>query len=359
MKEKHDTLLVTSIANIAYLTNYSNFSLNEREAYLLLTDKKNYIITDGRYTQEIKANVAHFELIERSAENSLEKIFSHLVKNLKIKTVDFEEEDVTAGELKRLRKYFAGATLTPTTGSIEKERLIKKQNEIRHIQKACLLADNALEHTIKKIKSGISEKEIAFEIEFFIKKHGGDISFPPIVAFGKNSAVPHHQTSNQKLKSNQIVLLDLGAKVDNYCSDMTRTVFFGKAPDEFKKMYQTVLDAQKLAIENLKSSILNHKSKNKIILASRIDNAARSYIIKQRYPDIPHSVGHGIGIEVHESPHISPKSKDQLKQGMVFSVEPGIYQPGHAGVRIEDLFYLSSQGLKQLTHFPKHLLELS
>lgn len=352
MKKQPDALLVTSVANITYLTGYSNFSRHEREAYIILFNNKKYIITDARYSEAIKAHVAHFQLIERSAENSLEKIFSRLIKDHEIKTLGFESENFTVGELRKLKKYTRGTRLIPTTNHIEKDRIIKTKKELDSIQKACSLGDKAFEHIIKKLEVGVSEKELAFELEFFLKKKGADISFPPIVAFGKNSAIPHHQTSDQRLKTNDIVLLDFGARIENYCSDMTRTVFAGIATNEFKKMYQTVLDAQNKAIEFLKGS-------DPHIKASKVDRVARKYIAKQGYPDLPHSLGHGIGIEVHEAPHISPGSKDILKNGMVFSVEPGIYIPGFGGVRIEDLVTLENNRPTLLTHAPKHLLEVS
>ncbi|MDP2585725.1 MAG: M24 family metallopeptidase, partial [Candidatus Levybacteria bacterium] len=178
------------------------------------------------------------------------------------------------------------------------------------------------------------------------------------VGFGKNSAVPHHQATNNKLTNNEIVLLDFGVKLDNYCSDMTRTVFFGKASAEFKKMYETVLKAQSKAIEFLNTKYLIHNTSKQKIIASDIDNIARKHIISSGYKTIPHSLGHGIGLEVHEKPSLSPKSKDILKKGMVFSIEPGIYIPNFGGVRIEDLVVLEKGKLRLLTHSPKNFIEL-
>lgn len=234
--------------------------------------------------------------------------------------------------------------------------MIKNPSEISNIEKACKLTDKAFNYILNKIRQGISEKELAFKIEFFIKKNGADIAFPSIVAFGKNSAFPHHvPTNNSKLIThNSIILLDFGAKVDNYCSDMTRTVFFGKPTTEQKLMHQTVLEAQKQAIDYLKSSIINHKS----ISAKDVDETSRKYIISKGYRTIPHSVGHGIGLEVHEPPHLSPKSKDILKPGMVFTIEPGIYIKGSGGVRIEDVIVLKNNGLSFLSKSSRELITL-
>lgn len=356
-KDKLDAALVSSVSNITYLTGFSNFSKEEREAFLLILKNKQYILTDGRYSETVKKQVKDFELIEISSELSLEKALKNLAKKHNIKKLGFEGHNISFLEHKKLSKYFNNIYHL----SISKLRSVKTSDEISKIEKACALGDKTFEYILKKIKKGVSEKEIAFEIEFFIKKQGADISFSPIVAFGKNSSVPHHGQSNRKLKTDNIVLLDFGVKLDNYCSDMTRTVFFGKATGEQRKMYETVLEAQQKAIE-----LLNTKYKiQNTLKASEVDRIARDYIISKGYKTIPHSVGHGIGLEVHESPHLSPLSKDILKANMVFSIEPGIYIPEFGGVRIEDLVVLEKSGLPRrqagprlLTSSPKEIIEL-
>lgn len=157
--------------------------------------------------------------------------------------------------------------------------------------------------------------------------------------------MPHHQTGNTKLNYGDIVLLDLGAKIENYCSDMTRTLFFGKPSRKQKEIYKTVLIAQQRAVDVINATIKNGKQ----VKAAAVGEVARKYIISKGYPSIPHSLGHGIGLEVHEHPSLSPKSRDILKEGMVFSIEPGIYIEGFGGIRIEDLFVLEKSGLRQLT----------
>ncbi len=278
-------------------------------------------------------------------------MLKNLTKKHKIKKLGFEGNSISFLEHKKLSKYFNNIYHL----SISKLRSVKTSDEISKVEKACKLGDKTFEYVVKKIKKGVSEKELAFEIEFFIKKQGADISFPPIVAFGKNSSVPHHLPTNNQLTNNQIVLLDFGIKLNNYCSDMTRTVFFGSANAEFKKMYQTVLEAQKKAIQQLN----NLTMKQLAIKASEIDKIARDYITSKGFPTIPHSLGHGIGLEVHESPHLSPLSKDILKENMVFSIEPGAYVPGFGGMRIEDLVVLTRSGPKLLTNSPRQLIELA
>lgn len=365
-KKRLDAILVSSLPNITYLTGYSGFSTVEREAFLFivaqpqgLTHKtpgvNGYIITDGRYSEVVHKTIKNFELIERASAFPFEKILKQLAQKHKIKRLGIEEDNLTISEHKLLSSCFNDLNHFNITDL----RIIKDSDEIKSIEKACELGDKAFRYILKKIKSGVSEKELAFEIELFIRKSGASISFPPIVAFGKNSSIPHHQTSDQRLKTNSIVLLDFGVKVDNYCSDMTRTVFLGKASTEQRKMYQTVLEAQEKTIDFLASSFSLLASDRKTVSASKIDNIARRHITSQGFPSIPHSLGHGIGLEVHESPRLSPKSKDILEPGMVFSLEPGIYIPNFGGVRIEDLVVLEKSGLPRRKAGPRLLTKSS
>ncbi len=348
-KNKSDAILISSVPNIIYLTGYSGFSKEEREAFLLITKNAQYILADGRYIGSAKTLIPDFKLIEISSKNSVKETLKNLKTKHKIKKLGFEGNNITFSEHKKLLTRFDDSNHQ----SLESLRSIKSSEEILKIKKACRLGDKTFDYILKKIKLGVSEKELAFEIEFFIKKHGADISFRPIVAFGKNSAIPHHQPSYKRLTTkDKFVLLDFGVKLNNYCSDMTRTVFFGKPTSEQKKMYETVLAAQQKVIESLHDiSIYDAMAKN-------VDKVARDYILSKGYETIPHSVGHGIGIDVHEAPHLSPKSKDILKEGMVFSIEPGIYIPGFGGVRIEDLVVLEKTNPRLLTTSTRDLIIL-
>lgn len=322
VEEKLDAVLVSSAANITYLTGYDNFSLTEREAYVFLGRNFAYIITDGRYAEAVKKQIPHLTL----SENLLKVLKKHKKLNLGI-----EENNLTVAEYKFIKKHFK------KTKHFEVSRSIKTKEEIEKIEKACQIGDAAFEYILKKIKVGVTEKEVAQGLESFIKSKGGEFSFPAIIAFGKNSSVPHHQTGPSTLsvrsgREGRIVLLDFGVKLDNYCSDMTRTVFFGKPSEKQKRIYKTVLEAQQKAVKVIKQG---ERRAAKIFKAAGLA--------------IPHSLGHGIGLEVHEHPSLSPKSKEILKEGMVFSIEPGIYLSNFGGVRIEDLFVLEKSGLRQLT----------
>jgi len=338
---KLDALFIDSPQNIFYLTGYKGFSAEEKDAKILITKKRNYLFTDKRYLGEL-TNLKNFELTEIS-------LFKEILQKNKIKNAGFEESSITFSEYKYFKKIFTN--FKPLENPIEKLREIKNQEEIKKIRKACRLSDLGFSFILKQIKENVTENELAAKLEIFLKENHADISFKPIVAFGKNSAVPHHLNSNIKLKKGNIVLIDIGAKIDGYCSDMTRTVFFGSPTLKFKRMYQTVLSAQKVAVEVINKSRLKIK-------ASDVDKAAREYIIQQGYETIPHSLGHGIGIDVHEKPNLSPNSKSILKNGMIFSIEPGIYLNGYGGVRIEDLYLLTNKKLEKITHSTSKIISL-
>lgn len=337
LKEKIDAVLISAVSNITYLSGFANFSKDEREAYIFIGKDFGYIITDGRYSEVVKKQVPHLALFERGNQKSIEDLF----KKHEVKKIGIEEDNLTVSEHKLISKHFKNIK------HFEISRSIKTKEEISKIEKACKLGDLAFEYILKKIKLGVSEKEIAFELEMFVKKNGAELSFPSIVAFGKNSSVPHHQTGQTRLedKKGQFVLLDFGIKLENYCSDMTRTCFFGKPSDNKKKIYETVLKAQKKVVTAIQSGERK---------AAKLHQIANDFIRREGFPAIPHSLGHGIGLEVHEHPGLSSKSKEILKEGMVFSIEPGIYLPGVGGVRIEDLFVLEDNGLRQITHSSKY-----
>lgn len=334
-----DALIVSKSANITYLAGYSGFSEIEREAYLIATKKQITLFTNARYLEEVK------NIINKNITLKPRIEFEKELKKLAGKKIGFEE-NLTYSEY----KYLRGLTkikLTQTEDIVENLRTTKSLIEIEKIRRACNLTDKAFKHVLKKIKPGITEKEIAFEIEFFIKTNGGELAFPSIVAFGKNSAIPHHHTSETKLnKKDSFVLLDFGAKYKEYCADMTRTLI-NNTTEKALKIYKTVLEAQEKALEYA-------NTKNGMLKACEIDKTARNYIISLSYPSIPHSVGHGVGLEVHESPSISKNSTDEIFPNSIFTIEPGIYIPEFGGVRIEDVVLKTNIGLETLTKSPKN-----
>ena len=353
-----DAVFISSVSSIAYLSGFTNFSKDEREGYIFLGKDFKYIITDGRYSEAVRKSVTHLTLFERGADNLIKNLF----KKHQIKILGIEENSLTVQEYKNIKKHFKNLKHF----EIGNLKSVKSKDEIEKIKNACKLGDMAFAYILKKIKIGVSEKEISYELEKFIKEMGAEFSFPAIVAFGKNSSVPHHQTGPSTLlvrsgQEGQFVLLDFGVKFEGYCSDMTRTVFFGNPTEKQEEIYNIVLQAQQKAVDFVNLQIkLGKKTKGE-----DVDKVARDFIIKKDYPSIPHSLGHGIGMEVHEYPHLSAKSKDELKEGMVFSIEPGIYLPAGrqgieeaGGVRIEDLYVYEKKGLKQITKSSKLLFSI-
>jgi Xaa-Pro aminopeptidase len=359
IRQSLDAALISSPSDIIYLTNFSYFSESEREAFLLITRNNNYIFTDGRYTHAVKKYINDFTLLKISSRESFHKLITKVLAKTKIKTLGLDLNEITALEYQKLSR----PGLQIKNFNLSSLRTIKDNDEISFIQKACDIGDKAFSYILTKIKPGFTEKQIALKLELFIRKKGADLSFPTIVAFEENAAIPHHQTGNRKLKHNELILLDFGVKYQNYCSDMTRAIHFGKASSQKQKAYQTVYIAQQKAIvkyqSQQKSKCENEKmNKSKSLPAKLLDFAARTQITSKGYETIPHSLGHGIGLEVHESPSLSPKSIDKLENGMVFSIEPGIYLPEKFGIRLEDLFTIQNNKLIQLTNSPKNFTEI-
>ncbi len=348
-----DAIIITDVFLISYLTGFTNFSNEEREVWLVITLKEQYILTDGRYTTAVKNQVKYFELLEISVKNSLENILRDLSKKHQLKTIGIDFANITHIEYKYFRKIFP--KIKPV--KLHQLRSIKEIEEIEKIKQACLLGDEAFKNVLTKIRVGVTEQDLSLEIELFVRKNQAKLSFETIVAFGENSAVPHHQTGDKKLdkRAGQFVLFDLGTKVNGYCSDMTRTAFFGKPSTEQIKIYNTVKMAQAKAVDFIQEQL----NKGKKIKSKVVDQVARGYIISHGYQSIPHSLGHGTGLQVHEAPSLSPKSKDCLEAGMVFSIEPGIYLPGFGGVRIEDLYIVNEGKITQLTASPKNLIVIT
>ncbi len=345
-----DAILISSAFQIAYLTGYSNFSDQEREAFVLLTPQANYIFTDARYSEAV-SQITGFSLMEISGQVTFTDHLKKIIDKYSLKSLGIEGDHLTVSELRRLEKVISEIKEI----KLDALRAEKKVTEIQKIEQACQIGDQVFKASLKKIKMGMTEKKLSLEMELLMRKKGVVPSFDTIVAFGAHSSVPHHQTGNTTLKGQgEFVLLDFGTKYEKYCSDMTRTFFLGKASVKQKKIYQTVLAAQTKAADFLDQQI----KKDVLVTGKEVDQVAREYIISQGYPSIPHSLGHGIGLQVHEYPRLSPRSDDVLVEGMVFSIEPGIYIPGFGGVRIEDLYVIEKTGLRQLTHASKELIEL-
>lgn len=349
MKEqKIDALLISSIPNIIYITEYNGFSPTEREAYLFVVKRKAFLIVSALHVEEARQLAKNVTVLERTAKYPFRQILQDLIKKHAVVDCGFEDDSLTVAEFNALSPAFK--KLNPA--DLSNLRLIKTTDEINSIKKACTLGDKSYSHILKKIRIGMTEKEVSLTLEMFIRKQGHEISFPPVVAFEEYAAVPHHNSGNRKLKNNSLVLIDFGTKVENYCSDMTRVFFVGKATAEQKKAYNTVVAAQQKAVKYIEKML----AKKEKPIATIVDSTARNYTVANGYPPFNHS-SHGIGLEVHENPHIS-SSRAPLENGTVFSIEPGIYLPGKFGVRIEDIYAIVDNKLVTLTHSPTELIEI-
>lgn len=352
-KQNLDGIVVSSLPNIAYLTGYAGFSMQDRDAFLLVTYNSQYLFTHGIYMEDVKRKVKHFTLLPITRETPISTAIKNAVAKDAIKKLGFEAFDLKVSEYKRLIEQIDESILQ-STDVVAKQRLYKSSDEINAIKKACSLGDEAFAYIQSEITVGITESELAAKLDFFIKSNGAENSFPTIVAFEENAAHPHHMPTKRELANNEYVLLDFGVLLDNYCSDMTRTISFGKPSDEKKKIYDAVKDAQEKAIGYITTQLLEKKP----VYAKAADTIAREVLLSKHFPSMPHSLGHGIGLEVHEAPRLTPSTEETLTEGMVFSIEPGIYLPGECGVRIEDLFAIQDNKLVPLTHASRELLSI-
>lgn len=335
--KRFDGFIVTNYHNIFYLTGFRGVSPTEREALLVVTRNDSTLITARLYQQEASKLSSRDLKVKIAAErNEINKFIQESIRGSTPKSgaVSVEEHDIKYSEFKEFKKLLKGKKLIPATNLIEDLRVIKTEDEIKNIERAQLISQKAFELVLKTIRVGQTEAGIAEKLAKIIKSLGGQgLAFDSIVASGPNNALPHHVTGARRLATGDILLVDFGAKFQNYCADLSRTVFIGKVPDLKRNIYAHVEKAQKLAIGKIKT---NTK-------ASIAYQAAHNYFKDSKLDShFLHSLGHGIGLEVHEKPSLSPKSKDEFAEGMVFSVEPGLYFPGWGGIRIEDLVVIQN-----------------
>ena len=332
-KRSVDAILVTDPYNISYLAGYKC-----HDAYVVITEKSAVYITDGRYTHEMSKNLTGFTI--KDVKPSLLLVLAELCRTRKITRLGFEEQNLTYGLYNKLRTAVS-AELVPLSGMVEALRLIKTPDEIAKIRIATQIAMKAYYYIQDFLKPGVKEIEIAGEIERFIRFEGATCaSFDIIVASGPNAALPHYQTAERKLKAAEAVMIDMGVEYQGYKSDLTRVFFLGKINTLITKVYGIVRTAQARALAAIKPGVRS----------SIVDKAARQYISDKGYGKyFMHSLGHGVGLEVHEAPSISSKVEKVLRPGEVFTIEPGIYLPGKFGIRIEDMVLVTRKGCEVIS----------
>jgi Xaa-Pro aminopeptidase len=331
-----DGFIVSSKGNITYLTQFPN-----PDAYLLVASNGLTYFTDSRYTHQAQRELRGIARLKK-INGSAFKLIAQSCAELGLKRIGFEERDLPYAEYKKINSCLkTGSYLVPTHGIIEELRETKKAGEIAKIKKALKITALAMEFIRDFIRPGVSELEIAAELERFIRYQGAiGSAFDIIVAFGENSCHPHHLPTARRMKENDIVLIDAGVEYLGYKSDLTRVFFLGKINTLARRIYALVLKAQEMAIKKIKPGAR----------AAFIDAASRKYIAGKGYGNyFMHSLGHGVGVNIHEDPSISSKSEDILKEGMVFTVEPAIYLPGKFGIRIEDMVLVTKKGCEVLS----------
>lgn len=337
-----DGLLITSSQNRRYMTHFTGTA-----GIVLISLKESKLITDFRYIEQASNQVKFFDVIQH--KGLIYEEVARQVKALGIKKLGFEQDHLTFGTYKLYEKVIP-AEMIPTSGIIEKLRLIKTEEELHILKEATKIADTAFEHIVNFIKPGLTELDVSNELEFFMRKQGAtSSSFDIIVASGYRSALPHGVATDKVIKTGELVTLDFGAYYKGYCSDITRTIAVGKISDELKHVYDVVLQAQLRGMSGIKPGMTGKQA----------DALTREYISEQGFGDLfGHSTGHGIGLDVHEGPALSMKSETVLEPGMVVTVEPGIYIKGQGGVRIEDDTVITKNGNESLSYSTKELLIL-
>lgn len=324
--------IITHPVNIEYLTGFKS-----SRGVLLLTKTKTYLFTDGRYLEKAQKlrNLTALNLKEK--EN-----WEKLRKKHRLTIIEYEGDHLTVNRLKGFKKVLKKCKWKNGDQKIERKRAIKTSVEIRKLKRSQAINEQIFRTIKRRLKPGITEQQVAQAIRELAHKHGADgLAFEPIIAFGSHSSIPHHENTTKKLKKGDLILIDMGVIYHKYHSDMTR-VLFTKAPTpKQKEVYLQVLSAQEAAIAALKPG----KS------AQSIDKIAR----KQLGEPFTHSLGHGVGLEIHEQPSLSEENTERLKPGMVVTIEPGMYFPGKFGIRIEDMLLITQNGAKNLTKVKKRI----
>ena len=328
-------MIVSNPVNIRYLTNI------RAEGTLLVTRKENIFITDGRYIEDVHNTLTLFdEIVVYDARGLSQDDYENFF--MFCENVGFEENYVTYAKYKEYMHRYKINNLVETENMLEKQRMIKDEDEIENIKKACEITDKCFEYIVNYIKPGMTEKQIAREIDDYYYKYAEGTSFDTIVASGENSSKPHAIPTNRKIQNVDIITIDMGCKVNGYCSDMTRTFFVGKVPEYVKPVYELVLKNQEQVLNDLRE---NSNTKQ---IAKMVDNDFRLH----NY-DLIHALGHGVGLDIHEAPVLGVYSENTLKENMVVTNEPGIYIAGQFGVRIEDIVLINKGSCEALTKSPK------
>lgn len=340
-----DGVLIMSEENRRYFTGFPS-----SDGALLISRQGSVFLTDSRYIEAAQKAVSACPV---RLSKDLSKELPELVKEFGVKTLAVETTRLTVAQFSEFTRIMPDVNICTedlADKAIDEIRMVKSEDEISLVKQAQAIAERAFEHILTFIKPGVTEREIQLELDYFMLKNGAEaLSFETIAVSGVNSSMPHGVPSDKKIENGDFITMDYGAVCGGYHSDMTRTVAVGSVSDEQRKIYNTVLEAQKAAVERMAPGVS----------CADADKAARDIIAKAGYGEFfGHGTGHGVGVEIHEQPRVSPASKQTLAPGNLVTSEPGIYLPGLFGVRIEDMVLITEDGRENLTHAPKELIIL-
>lgn len=335
--------LVQKPQNMRYLTGYTG------EGSLLVSSAGTVILTDFRYVEQAERQAPEAKVVQYTALAKQSELLLGILREEQADALAVEEDYLTMKEGRALHSALEGIEIQDLAGIPESMRMVKTEGELTCVREAARIACAAFDHMLDYIRPGLTEKEIQLELDYTMLRMGSEeIGFSTIACAGENGSLPHAIPSDRKVRSGELLTLDFGAQYDGYKSDMTRTVAIGHISDELKAIYDTVLEAQKRALD-----LVGPGKK-----CSDIDRCARDYI-DARYPGaFGHSLGHGVGLDIHEQPSLSTRYPYDLVPGHVVTIEPGVYIPGLGGCRIEDMGAITETGFDNYINAPKHLIEL-
>jgi len=336
LREKDlDALVLTKVENVRYITNFSG-----HDSWVLVTEKASILLTDSRYTEQAIGECLGCRIVERK-KTITDALAEEVKRHGKIRRLAVEKT-IPVGTLMRIRKALhpLGTAVVCADSAVEQIRLIKMPAEIQTIRRAAQIAWKCLDAALKSLRTGMTEQQLTAHLEYQMRMRGARPGFDTIIAFGPNGSRNHHQPSGRKLRAHDTILIDFGVSLDGYTCDITRSFGWNKVSGEYRRAWETVYAAQQAAIAKLRDGVP----------AVEADAAAREVIQRSGFPVYGHGTGHGLGLEVHEMPYLTPlDKKTRLKAGQVITIEPGIYLPGRFGIRLEDDVLITETGAEVLT----------
>ena len=348
--DKYLSLLGETVDGLLLTSRYSRYygaEFDIAEGVAIVTKAGCRYFTDSRYIESAQNGIQGFQVLEVNRENPYTKLLNEAIAEFGVTTLGYEEAYLTVAELQEYEKDL-NAKLLPYNRQINGFRIVKEDWEFQLMRKAQEITDQAFAEVVTRIKPGMTEKQLQAELIYCLYKNGGEgLAFDPIVVSGPNTSLPHGVAGDRVIREGDFITLDFGALYKGYCADMTRTVAVGYATEEMKKVYETVLAAQKAGIAITKAGVSGRE----------IDAAARKVITDAGYGEyFGHGYGHGLGLEVHEMPSCNANGVDPMPVNTICSAEPGIYLPGKFGVRIEDVVIFGENGCEDITKSPKNLM---